>query len=433
MAGDARALRRDAEAAGLTLTNARLAGVGRALAHRNYRLFFAGQLVSLVGTWTQSVAQTWLVYRLTGSPLWLGTVTFCQQAPVFVFATLGGAIADRYPRRTVLVLTQATAMLLAFALAALTLTGAVKLAYIFVVAALLGVVNAVDIPTRQSFVGDMVGRDHLMNAVALNSSMVNGARILGPAIAGFAIRAVGEGWCFVVNGVSFVAVIAGLLAMRGLPPPEPVAGTSAIERVLEGFRFVRAHARVRALLVLFGVTALAAMPYTTLLPVFASEVFHGDARTLGMLMGSTGVGALLGTLALATRRRIAGAHRWIGAACGVFGATIALFALSRTLWVSMAILVPLGAAMMIQMSATNTLVQTMTPAPLRGRVMAIWAMIFMGFSPFGALLAGSLATAIGPTKTLVAQGIACLFASASFVTWAWRSDAWVDAVAAPPG
>jgi MFS family permease len=403
--------------------------VGRALQHRNYRLFFSGQLVSLIGTWTQSVAQTWLVYRLTGSALLLGTITFCQQAPIFVFATLGGAVADRFPRRTVLVLTQCAAMTLAFVLAALTLGGSVKLTHIFVIAALLGVVNAVDIPTRQSFVGDMVDRENLMNAVALNSSMVNGARIVGPAIAGFAIRAFGEGWCFVVNGLSFVAVIVGLLAMRDLPVPAPKPETSAIERVLEGFRFVGDHARVRSLFVLFGVTALVGMPYSTLLPVFASKVFHGDAHTLGMLMGATGVGALVGTLTLAARRKIAGIHAWIGAACVIFGATIALFALSRTLWLSMLILVPLGTAMMIQMSATNTLVQTMTPAPLRGRVMAIWAMIFMGMSPFGALLAGALATAIGPTPTLVGEGVACALAATAFVAWSWRSGAWLDVAA----
>jgi MFS family permease len=399
-------------------TGDRWAGVRGALGHRNYRLFFAGQLVSLVGTWTQSVAQTWLVYRLTGSPLWLGILTFCQQAPVFFLATIGGSIADRYPRRRVLVATQTAAMMLAFALATLTLTGTVRVTQLLVLAALLGVVNAVDIPTRQSFVIEMVGRDHLMNALALNSSMVHGARILGPAIAGFAIKAFGEGWCFFVNGVSFIAVISGLLAMRDLPPPAArVPGESAVRRVLDGFRFVARDERVRALLVLFAVTATAGMPYSTLMPIFASRVFHGDARTLGWLMGAAGIGALLGAFALASRRAIRGAFGWIGLACGAFGVALVLFAWSRTLWLSIAILVPLGAANMILMSATNTLLQTMTPDALRGRVIAIWAMIVMGFAPFGSLMAGSLATALGPSRTLVIGGTVCMCAAATFAWW----------------
>ncbi len=402
----------------MTAETSRWGGVWRAFQQRNYRLFFAGQLVSLVGTWTQSVAQTWLVYRLTGSPLWLGTATFCQQAPVFVLATLGGSIADRHPRRSVLVVTQSSAMMLAFTLATLTLSGAVRVTHVLVLAALLGVVNAIDIPTRQSFVVEIVGRDNLMNAIALNSSMVNGARILGPAVAGFAIHAFGEGWCFFVNGASFIAVIAGLLAMRDLPPPPARPhGESALERILEGFRFAARDKRVRAILILFGVTAMAGVPYSTLMPIFASRVFHGDARTLGFLMGATGSGALLGTLTLASRQDIRGTFHWTGAACGVFGVALVLFALSRTLWLSMVILVPLGGAMMIQMSATNTLVQTMTPDALRGRVMAIWAMVFMGFAPFGSLLGGWLATALGPSTTLVIGGSVCASAACLFGWW----------------
>jgi MFS family permease len=394
----------------------RLSAVGRAFRYRNYRLFFAGQLVSLIGTWTQSVGQTWLVYRLTGSALLLGTVTFCQQTPVFLFATVGGSVADRLPRRSVLVATQTAAMTLALVLAALTLRGAVRVGHILVLASLLGVVNAFDIPTRQSFVVEMVGRDDLMNAIALNSSMVNGARIIGPAIAGFAVQAFGEGWCFLVNGVSFTAVIAGLLAMRDLPASPDQGGPreSAIRRIKEGFRFVGGERRVRELLVLFAVAALAGMPYSTLMPLFASQVLHGDARTLGSLMGATGLGALVGTLGLAARQRIGGTDRLIMAACAVFGTMLVLFALSKVLWLSMALLVPMGGAMMTQMSATNTLVQTITPDALRGRVMAIWAMIFMGFAPFGALLAGWLATVIGPSRTLAMGGGVCVTAAVLF-------------------
>jgi MFS family permease len=395
-----------------------MAALGRAFQHRNYRLFFAGQLVSLIGTWTQSVAQIWLVYRLTGSALLLGTVTFCQQIPVFLLATLGGMAADRLPRRSVLVATQASAMTLAFILSGLTLSGVVKVGHIMVLATLLGVVNAFDIPTRQSFVSHMVGRDNLMNAVALNSSMVNGARIIGPAIAGFAVKAFGEGWCFFINGLSFIAVIAGLLAMRDLPlNPPRLDSEPALRRIAGGFRFVVTEKRVRALLVLFAVTALFGMPYSTLMPIFASKVFHGDARTLGFLMGAVGIGALGGGLALASRARMRGTDTWVNIACGTFGASLVLFALSKTFWVSLVLLVPAGASMMTQLSATNTRIQVMTPDDLRGRVMAVWAMIFMGFAPFGALLAGWLAGVIGPARTLMAGGSVCMLGACGFALW----------------
>jgi MFS family permease len=309
-------------------------------------------------------------------------------------------------------------MILAFVLSALTLGGVVKVGHILVLATLLGVVNAFDIPTRQSFVSHMVGRENLMNAVALNSSMVNGAKILGPAIAGFAVNALGEGWCFFINGVSFIAVIFGLLAMRDLPvtPPQPES-ESTLKRVAEGFRFVVTESRVRALLILFAVTALAGMPYSTLMPIFASRVFHGDSRTLGFLMGAIGVGALGGGLALASRARMRGTDTWVNIACGTFGVTLVLFALSKEFWLSMLVLVPLGASMMIQMSATNTRIQTMTPDDLRGRVMAVWAMIFMGFAPFGSLLAGWLATVIGPARTLMAGGSVCIVGASAFAVW----------------
>ena len=396
----------------------RLSAVGRAFRHRNYRLFFAGQLVSLIGTWTQSLAQTWLVYRLTGSPLLLGTVTFCQQTPVFLFATLGGMVADRLPRRSVLVVTQSTAMTLAFILSGLTLSGAVRVGHILVMASLLGVVNAFDIPTRQAFVGQMVGKDDLMNAIALNSSMVNGARILGPAIAGLLVQALGEGWCFFINGVSFLAVIAGLLGMRDLPAtPATTDREPALTRVANGFRFVMRERRIRALLMLFALTALAGMPYSTLMPIYAKEVFHGDARTLGILMGAVGFGALGGGLTLASRSEMRGTDTWVNIACGTFGACLVLFALSRTFWLSILVLVPLGASMMTQLSATNTRVQMMTPDELRGRVMAIWAMIFMGFAPFGSLLAGWLATSIGPSETLIAGGSLCIVGASAFAIW----------------
>ena len=308
-----------------------------ALRRRNYRLFVAGQLVSLAGTWTQSVAQTWLVYRLTGSALWLGVATFCQQAPVFFLATVGGLLADRHPRRTVLLVTQASAMVLAFALAALTLGGVVRVAHLLVLATALGAINAVDGPTRQSFVIEMVGRENLASAVALNSSMAVGATVVGPAIAGVAIRAIGEGWCFFANGVSFIAVIVGLAAMRDLPTPLARPSRESMRsRLLEGFRFVSTHERLRGLLVLLALTALMGIPYATLMPVFASKVLHGDARTLGWLMGASGAGALLAGLTLASRRSLEGAYRWVGPARSARRAARALLDVAHVLAVDRA-------------------------------------------------------------------------------------------------
>ncbi len=386
----------------------RWAGVSRALGRRNYRLFVAGQLVSLMGTWTQSVAQAWLVYRLTGSALWLGIATFCQQAPVFFLATFGGLIADRHRRRTILVATQSAAMGLAFGLATLTLSGRVRVGHVLALATVLGVVNSVDSPTRQSFVIEMVGRDNLASAVALNSSLATGAAVIGPAIAGVAIKALGEGWCFLVNGVSFAAVIAGLLAMRGLPePPSGRPRESMRSRIVEGFRFVVTEERVRALLALLALAALTIVPSATLMPVFASKILHGDARTLGLLMGTQGVGALVAGLLFASRRSSRGAWAVVGGACGAAGVTLVLFSLSRTAWISIALMLPLGAALLTQVTGTNALIQTLTPDTLRGRVMAIWVMILMGFAPVGSLVAGWVATALDPRLPLLVGGVAC--------------------------
>ena len=266
----------------------------RAFAHRDYRLFFFGQLVSLVGTWMQSVAQAWLVYRLTGSALQLGAIGFAGQIPVFLLAPIGGSLADVRGRRRIILATQSASMLLALALGGLTLAGAVRLWHVFAMAAMLGVVNAFDIPARQSFLAELVGRADLMNAIALNSSMFNAARIVGPALAGLLVAAVGEGWCFVLNGASYLAVLAGLLMMSPRPGPAGPGGGSPVERIAEGFRFV-AHTRpIRALLLLLGLVSLAGMPYSVLMPVFADRVLGAGARGLGLLMGASGIGALLG-------------------------------------------------------------------------------------------------------------------------------------------
>ncbi|OIP65752.1 MAG: MFS transporter [Nitrospirae bacterium CG_4_9_14_3_um_filter_53_35] len=386
----------------------------QAFRHRNYRLFFAGQLVSLIGTWMQSVAQSWLVYRLTGSAMMLGLVGFASQIPVFLVAPLGGAVSDRHNRRLILIAAQSASMLLAFALAALTLAHRVHVVHVFVLAAALGVVNAFDIPARQAFVVDMVGRDDLLNAIALNSSMFNGARIVGPALAGVLVASIGEGWCFFANAMSYLAVITGLLMMRITAQARvPLLG-SALASIIEGFRFVWAPGPIRALLILLGIISLMGMPYVVLMPIFAGRIFHGGARELGLLMGASGVGALLGALRLAARQGVKGLGRWVALSAGAFGASLILFSLSRSFWLSAALLIPVGFSMMIEMAASNTLIQTMAPDHLRGRVMAVYSMMFMGMAPLGALLSGALADRIGAPVTVAIGGVFCIAGSVVF-------------------
>src|SRR5208282_2925192 len=291
------------------------------LRHRNFQLFFSGQLISLIGTWMQNIAQAWLVYRLTGSSLLLGLVGFAGQIPVFLFAPLGGMAADRWNRHRVVIGTQIASMILAFILAALTLLHIVRVWGIVLLAALLGAVNAFDIPARQAFLIDMVGREDLMNAIALNSSMFNGARVIGPAIAGLLVAWIGEGWCFFANAVSYIAVIVGLLLMRVHSPARAI-GASPFEHMMEGFRFVNQTAPIRALLLLLGLVSLVGMPYVVLMPIFADQILHGGARGLGILMGATGVGALLGALTLAFREGVKGLGRWVALCCAGFGASL---------------------------------------------------------------------------------------------------------------
>ena len=380
---------------------------GRALRHRNFQLFFSGQLISLIGTWMQSVAQSWLVYRLTGSALLLGSVGFASQVPVFLFSPLGGIAADRFNRRYVVISTQVASMLLAFVLAALTLLGKIQVWHVFVLASLLGIVNAFDIPGRQSFLVDMVGKDDLMNAIALNSSMFNGARVLGPAIAGILVARIGEGWCFFANAVSYIAVLIGLLLMR-VHSPGRTSMASPFEHMMEGFRFVNETAPIRALLMLLGLVSLVGMPYAVLMPIFADQILHGGARGLGVLMGAAGVGALLGALTLAFREGVKGLGRWVAWCCAGFGASLILFSFSRTFWLSAALLLPVGYFVMLQMSSSNTLIQVMVPDSLRGRVMAVYSMMFMGMAPIGALLGGALAERLGAPVTVAVGGVACL-------------------------
>ncbi len=376
----------------------------RALRHRNYQLFFIGQLISLIGTWMDQVAESWLVYRLTGSALLLGTVAFAGQIPVFLLAPLGGTIADRHSRRNVLVITQSCQMVIALALAALTLAHVITVWEIMLLATFGGVVNAFDIPARQAFVVDMVSRQDLVNAIALNSSMFNGARVIGPAAAGIVVAAIGEGWCFFANGISFIAVIVCLLIMTIDRPRASIQG-SPLQNVMEGFKFVGGTGPIRALMLLLGLVSFTAMPYAVLMPLFADKLLHGGPKALGILMGCSGAGALCGAVTLAMRKTIKGLGRWVAVACSSFGVALILFSFSRTLWLSAVLLVPVGFFVMIQMASTNTLIQSMVPDQLRGRVMAVYSMMFMGMAPFGALSAGSIAHNIGAPWTVAIGGI----------------------------
>lgn len=385
----------------------------RALKHRNFQLFFGGQLISLIGTWMQSVAQSWLVYRLTGSSLLLGSVGFASQFPVMLVSPLGGIVADRYDRQRVVIGTQLASMVLAFILALLTLTNRITIHEIFALAVLLGIVNAFDIPGRQAFLVEMVGKEDLINAIALNSSMFNGARIVGPAIAGILVAKIGEGWCFFANAVSYVAVIISLFMMT-VPRRKHVPTGPALAHVKEGFHFVGRTAPILALLLLLGLVSLVAMPYTVLMPIFADRILHGGARGLGILMGATGVGALVGALTLAARTGVSGLGRWVTFACAGFAVSLIAFGLSRNFWLSVALLVPVGFCMMLQMSASNTLIQSMVPDHLRGRVMSVYSMMFMGMAPFGALFGGALADRLGAPTTVIMGAVACLGGAAIF-------------------
>jgi MFS family permease len=386
----------------------------RTLRYRNMQLFFSGQSISLVGTWMQNVAQAWLVYRLTGSSVLLGLVSFAGQIPVFLAAPLAGIVADRFRRHRVVIATQTTSMLLAFALAALTLTGTVRIWHIFVLAALGGVVNAFDIPARQALIVDMVSRDDLMNAIALNSSMFNASRVLGPAVAGLLVASIGEGWCFFANGVSYIAVIVGLLFIRvAAHKPVKQPGTP-LEDVIEGFRFVIGSPPIHYLMILLGILSLTGMPITVLMPIFADRILHGGARGLGVLMGASGIGALAGALLLASRQSVKGLGRWVAISAGAFGISLIVFAVSRSYWLSCALLLPVGFAMMLEMGSSNTLIHTMSPDHLRGRVMSVYSMMFMGMAPIGALIAGVAAGRWGAPATVAGGGIVCMLAAAVF-------------------
>jgi MFS family permease len=386
----------------------------RALKHRDFQLFVSGQVISLIGTWMQTVAQAWLVYRLTGSSLLLGTVGFTGQIPVFLLAPIGGIVADRGDRRRIVVATQVASMALAGALAWLTLSGSVRVWHVMVLSALLGAVNAFDIPARQSFLVDMVGKDDLMNAIALNSSIFNSARVVGPGIAGLLVAVLGEGWCFLINTVTYLAVIAGLLMMKVRRHRAPAEAGSPIDQIVQGFRFAWHTRPVRDILLLVGLISAVGMPYTVLMPIFADQILHGGARGLGILMSATGLGALGGALFLASRVSVRGLGRFVAIAAVGFALSMALFAFSPYFWLSAAALVPTGGFMMLQMAASNTLLQAMVPDHLRGRVMALYSMMFMGMAPLGSFFAGAAADGLGAPMTVGVGAAVCLLGTMIF-------------------
>jgi MFS family permease len=393
-----------------------LRSIGRALRHRNYRLFFSGQSISLIGTWLTRIATSWLIYRLTGSALLLGVLGFAGQIPTFLLAPLAGVLVDRWDRHRVLVVTQVLAMVQSAALAALALAGVIQVWHVVALSVFQGIINAFDMPARQALVVEMVeDRADLPNAIALNSSMVNAARLLGPSIAGILIAGVGEGYCFLIDAVSYLAVIASLLLMR--IPARVVAPRTS--RVLadfqEGFKYAADSQAIRSVLLLLALVSLMGTPCTVLLPVIAKEVLGGGASTLGLLTAASGLGALGGAVYLASRQTVLGLGRVIFLSTAVFGAGLVAFSRAHVLWLSLPLMLLTGGGMMLQMASSNTILQTIVDEDKRGRVMSLFAMAFFGTVPFGSLIAGVLATRLGAENTILVGGVVCFLASLAFL------------------
>jgi MFS family permease len=381
----------------------------RALRHRNFKLFFFGQTISVIGTWMTRLATTWLVYHMTHSALLLGVVSFSGQFVSFALGPFAGVWVERLNRRKLLVWTQAGGAIQSLALAALTLARVITLGEIIALMALQGLINAFDMPARQSFLIQMVGdRSDLSNAIAINSSMVNGARLIGPAIAGLLIAAVGEGWCFLIDGVSYFAVIASLLMMRIRPWESRKHTAGMLEQMREGWDYVRTFRPIRTILLLFSLISLMGYNYAVLLPVFAAQVLHGGPATLGWLTGASGIGALVSALSLAVRKTVVGLSRMLQIAAAMLGTALILFGLSHTLWLSLVLMMFAGFGLLQGASASNTIIQSLVPEDKRARAMSYYTMAFFGAAPFGSLLAGSLASRIGAPHTVIVTGACCI-------------------------
>ena len=381
----------------------------RSLQYKNYRLFFGGQSISLVGTWIQRIATPWLVYHLTGSVFLLGVVGFAGQIPTFLLAPFAGVLTDRWNRYRILIVTQILAMVQALVLALLFFMGTIEVWHIIVLNVVLGCINAMDIPARQSFVIDLVGKkEDLGNAIALNSSMVNGARLLGPSIAGVLIASAGEGTCFLINGLSYLVVIATLLKMKVDPRRINNKDKNVLKELKEGFSYTFGFTPIKSVILLLALVSLMGMPYSVLMPVFAKEILHGGPHTFGFLMGASGLGALTGAIYLASKKSVLGFGRIIPLSAGIFGFGLIAFSLSRFFPLSLALMVITGLGMMLQLASSNTILQTIVDDDKRGRVMSFYTMAFIGTAPFGSLMAGELANVMGAPNTLIIGGILCI-------------------------
>jgi MFS family permease len=401
----------------------------RSLRSRNYRLFFMGQGISLIGTWMQMVALGWLVYRLTGSAFLLGLVGFASQIPAFLLTPFAGVWVDRLNRHRILITTQTCALLQATALSILVLTDVVQVWQVMVLGVFLGIINAFDMPARQAFVVEMVEKkEDLSNAIALNSSLFNGARLIGPTVAGVLIAAFGEGICFLLNAVSYLAVIVALLMMHHIHKPREGRPKRIFAELKEGFRYAFSFPPIRSIILLIGVISMLGMGYAVLMPIFASEILQGGPRTLGFLMGATGVGAMLGALYMASRKSVVGLERVIGLASIIFGVALVAFSLSPLLWLSLVILFLLGFGMMSQMASCNTLLQTVVDDDKRGRVMSLYGTAFMGLAPFGSLLVGSIANWIGAPYALLLSGAVCTVSALLFVRQTPRMTQYIQPI-----
>jgi MFS family permease len=396
-------------------TTAHLQLMSRALQHRNYRLFFSGQSISMIGTWMQMVAMSWLIYRLTGSVSMLGVIGFTSQIPTFILAPFAGVLADRWNRQKILLWTQLLAMLQASTLAYIVLSGTAQVWQVMTLAFLLGVINAFDIPVRQSFVVELVeNREDMSNAIALNSSMVTSARLIGPSVAGVLIAYIGEGGCFVINSISYLGVIMAIASMRLQPRKAKSEKRHILLELRDGFHYAYGFAPIRIILLLMMLMSFAGMPYVVLLPVFAKTILHGDAHTFGFLMAAAGFGALVSTIRLASRKSVLGLGRLIAFSVGLFGVGIATFALSHSMVLSLLSLCMAGFGSMSVISSCNTILQTIVDDDKRGRVMSFFTMSFMGTTPFGNLAAGLVADRIGPQNTLILGGTICLIGGIIF-------------------
>ncbi len=388
----------------------RFAHAWRALRHRNFQLFFFGQSISVIGTWMTRLATTWLVYHLTHSALLLGVVSFSGQIVSFLLGPFAGVWVERLERRKLLLWTQACAAVQSLALAALTLAHRITIHEIVALAAMQGVINAFDMPGRQSFLIQMVeDRNDLSNAIAINSSMANGARLIGPAIAGLVVAAYGEGGCFLVDGLSYLAVIASLMLMHIKPSGAPRSKSTMLTQIREGWDYVSTFRPIRTVLLLFAFISLMGYSWAVVLPIFAAQVLHGGATTLGWLMGASGIGALISAISLAFRESVAGLTRMLQVAVGILGIALILFGLSHTLWLSIVLMTFVGFGMLQAASVSNTIIQSLVPEDKRSRAMSYYTMAFFGSAPFGSLLAGLLADRIGAPHTVMITGAACLF------------------------